>query len=589
MINNLISSTVTDTNGNVLLSIPKDHYEKVDVFEDHIVFSSFFARFTKFNTLKYSEETNVYSFRKNRNGDYYLVGEKLDNDAKELTFSHDPLMAVIQKTNNPYLEDQLIAMYNRVSKTDFSKIATLNDNSNGIIYPNKAFLYFPLLRHELPLMSETRQNPCGIDYPRTMNSEDALETLLTATRNADSMLMALRESNSLREFCDLMYPQSSLQSDEDYVWGSQISLSWHLVSVNTGLTLSEQVRLESNFYNLVSHGLLNMFSFLLDRGTINDRNYLLNAFLQTSYREYKKKRSQLPPVEVQLTDGSKAILPFDVRKIKSLQLTDEESQEFSELLMRLMRNNNVVSYSAYSGLNTPAAEWFGKRNMKLLSNSKHSKEDILNLWVEIFGDTKNAPIPDALFDKMPPSLRAVSVDFFALKGGWLFWENLKNLCDFYLDSSYALKTIVGYDYEECAIIPLYDLPVSYDVFVSKLHAVREMIDSSLTHLDLELTPQNRTAYLSMYKDDRSFSQSWSFLTWGVRDIVKISALNTLLGYSVEELKNFSELPDDLFYELLFDCGKPISPVLIIDEVWQMTSTPKARTPLGSGRVEISIG
>lgn len=532
-----------------------DSYIRVDVFEDRVVRTSHIRHLdrTQLPLLldAIQEVPFTFQFKQNQNGEPYLICL----DAKGTDFSWGFIADIIHKDNDLslFIKEQVIALYNRVSDTSFDMITT-NTTANNIA--DFAFLCFPLFRHEIPVTNPNRLMTRSSQIPNRKVINTPTMTMISKAYLycRGTMCSALREAQTMDDFCDMIYPKSSLKTPQDYELGKQVSLFWAVSAWNLNLTISEQVLYESALRKALGYS-GDMFKFLFDWLPERDGRRLLDHLFVAADddSDFLFSQKQFEASQAQI------LKKFKAHQLETLDLTELEKKELASLMFDFIVRKNIRSFQHTNLLPLwyEVAQWYASNvKTRLLSSSRYTPNDIKKVWASTFG-LMSGKDECVLFED-PHSLGVASLGSLVEDDDEDYTDLWAYLLPWFIPSKNShLNSLVIADPSTGELAETNYVYLSYDEFMGKLLSVTAQIDNALQSYQVDATPTNRIAYLMLDEKRRMDMRAWKMLSWGIDDINRIKALLALKEDSLEQLHKYSQLPDDIFYELLFDCTPPI--------------------------------
>lgn len=529
-------------------------YTLLERFEDKIIYTIATATANDFDSwVDPSDiETYVYQYQKNRNGDYYLtIRYGCPKRHKENMVLIEPLKGGKHTSITEKLKGHLIDLYDEMTGEKFNEIENLY-LPYPTVYDISFFLHYPLFRYSLPRINFDRRNACGAGYGATDSSE-VVTVIRTSAAFGSNILTALQESNSLDTFCDLMFSKSSLKTEEDYQRGSEVSVSWLMASWGWDLTLTEQFTYEKYFMSSSVSSSSAAMKFICDWGTKEEKQLLLDSFVKNT-KQPAAKYSLRSSTPIKSNIETIEYTTFQVAQLSKYGMTRKESLLAASYMVGYLTEVGAEDFDEEK-MNFEVALWYAKNvRPRTLSSTKYTKEDVYSIWHQLFGETISEADELMLFAEND-SLGVVNTHFLKTYKGTRLWKYLDDICDL---PSLAKDVFTGVFYEptEEQLTHLNGFPVSYDNFILGLKTAAIKIDEKLNSLDLPTTSKNRCIYLQLKPSDRCTKNSWLFYEWDI-EANKISAFNFLAKtLPFETLEEFSRLPNDLFYRIVFDCEPP---------------------------------
>lgn len=526
-----------------------DLFIRVDVYDDRIVRTARVARLFSHKMPArlnpYTETSATLLFQKNSKGESYLVGHREDNT--ELPFHLLASLFLSEKNVIlPFMEEQLIALYNRVSSTNFESILTLRRIDKYEIF---SLLSFPLLRH---------QTPDSLDIHSTSSDNNGLENvsvwniISTTIRYEPKAVNVLREATTMKEFCDLFFPSHALATPLDYEIGSKVSGLWWIASWNMGITLTEQYEHSQAFTNVMADYISDVFPFLFNWLDGYKRERLLEHILRSV-----EMRALLPHVSP-LPHEKRRTIAYFPQNINQLMLDEDSKRQLAIFLFEYIITEKVCDFDRQSleSLWYAVAQWY-TINVKMphLVSSEYSKEDVKALWALAFGEMV-AQEEESLFNS-PYGLEAMTLSVANAARPTALWNQISDLCiDNEFIPHFDINTIIHPESGE--LERSFPSMMSYDEFIGRLSPAIENIDNMLKKNHIDLTTENRRIYLSIDGSFRDRETLWLLVSWGLTDINHINALLATGEKDINELKRYTELPQDIFYELFFNMSTPSS-------------------------------
>lgn len=241
--------------------------------------------------------------------------------------------------------------------------------------------------------------------------------------------------------------------------------------------------------------------------------------------------------------------------------SDEQKKALVQIVIQCCQKypkNILLNHAAI--INYHIAQWYLDQVQKeLFVSVSNTQDDIIDFFKDTLGIVLTNEDKGSLFNRIPgygniATPVALEQDFTDESDAFL--DALQEMARWGYYSQRSMTMRIIRNKSDRSITDIDSYPFSYDTFMLVLERLVKHIDQKLSKLGVELSPNNRRTYISLDRSIRDRKRTWD-LTDQVKDTIKLVAFNCLdESYNVEDMKTYAELPDDLFYEILFDSEIP---------------------------------
>jgi hypothetical protein len=480
---------------------------------------------------------DIFSLHENRNGTKYLKhfrkvfesSDVMDISLSSLTKNLFKYPATLMSSaGEEFIEKSILSWF------DYDDSRSLNDV--------KALLLFPALRNaglsssKLPMLLQDMQKDYGI------------------------VTKALRENDSWLAFImDICKPTMKTVNDAAFVHAN-IEAMLPVAMMNLGMTVSELA--ENDKYALLEVRKsfmeidLKFIHFMFKYIPSAERNDALVTLLVLVRAHQARRQLRNPKNSTNFayvnTDLNLNKVPLQVRPKLATEFLKSLQETYTEVCSSVATSNTQIT----TELCNVFRYWFYQVVMEPSFKTEITVETLDDRFKELFNaPLRNQPSPIVMVTKG-------NLTFCVLKQSRLSRQEIYS-SDVFLSLKALAKNLprdrgiqAGYHFLNGYVAADGDFMLSPGEFYS-LEDIQQIIDEGVTQVDAELaklgrdiTPENRTAFLTLGIKERRYKGTWKYYDLGVTDPDKILLLKKNGISSKRDIQTYSALPDEMFYEFL---------------------------------------
>lgn len=406
-------------------------------------------------------------------------------------------------------------------------------------------------------------------FPR---GKEISKTFLELQASSSLVTKALRENNSWDSFVmDICHPTISTMDDVSIIQNHPNELLPVAIMELPVISVLYESDREALLNLAASFQLLdrNIIKFMFSNLPLDDRFAALQAVLGLSRIHAKRHDSSVGAIRhIYL----KSELPL--KRVPS-KLRPELAQKLFKNLMKthdkFQAPESMIAFQdAHLCLDLPHVfrYWFAQNVLEPQLQTVNTLDDLEARFMEMFG------VP--LHRSSIRFHKAKGVDFCSLH---MLYSPKGNISRYDTDLFASLSALVvkkrpqdrgtgvgysmlnGYVADDRLFVNVGGGLYSLDDIMSIIELGVAVTDAQLTKLGRKITPENRTAFLTLGSKERKFKNTWKYYDWGVIDPAKILALKASKVTKKEDVQTYNQLPEEMFNELLaLESGKEFNSI-----------------------------